>query len=221
MLKKLLSKSKKVGGDIKYFGLTDWWLNDLTEDDRITIRYIYKPFGMVANQCIDEGKSGNINEIIPDTHMKDKCKTKFSFISTLITWFEKPEYYNIAQKIINLAEQNLHTNKRILDEHFYYSHCIKVYYRNRNNDPEALHKAIEYCKKQISISKECKMAFENNETFGFLPAHIGYKQLAIIYEKQNEYQKALDLSKQALAEGWNDEWEKRIDKLEKKLLKIR
>lgn len=216
MFKNLFSRNKKenkiqtVGGDIKYFGLTDWWLNDLTEEERQIIRDTYKPFGMslggeVNDHVIDEGEIGGSG------------KNKFSFISVLISWFEKPEYFEIAKKIINLAEQNIDTNKDILDEHFYYLHCIKVYYRNRDNDPDALNKAIEYCNKQISISSKSKIAFLKNKDFGFLPSHTGYKQLAIIYEKQKEYQKALDVTKQALKEGWNDECQKRIDRLEKKL----
>lgn len=216
MFKKLFSIKKKenkiqtVGGDIKYFGLTDWWLKDLTEEERQIIRDTYKPFGMslggeVNDHVIDEGEIGGSG------------KTKFSFISVLISWFQKPEYFEIAKKIINLAEQNIDTNKDILDEHFYYLHCIKVFYRNRDNDPDALNKAIEYCKKQISISSKTKIAFLNAKHFGFLPGHTGYKQLAIIYEKQKEYQKALDLTKQALEEGWDDECQKRIDRLEKKL----
>ena len=218
MFKNLFSRNKKenkiqtVGGDIKYFGLTDWWLNDLTEEERQIIRDTYKPFGMslggeVNDHVIDEGEIGGSG------------KNKFSFISVLISWFEKHEYFEIAKKIINLAEQNIDTNKDILDEHFYYLHCIKVYYRNRDNDPDALNKAIEYCKKQISISSKSKIAFLNAKHFGFLPSHTGYKQLAIIYEKQKEYQKALDLTKQALEEGWDDECQKRIDRLEKKINK--
>lgn len=207
---KKINKIPTVGGDIKYFGLTDWWLNDLTDEERQIIRDTYKPFGMsiggaVNDHVIDEGEIGGTSQ------------TKIGFLGGLIGWFQKFEHYEIAKKIIDLADNNIDESADILDLHFCYLSCIKVHYKNRDNDPDALNKAIEYCNKQISISSKSKIAFLKNKDFGFLPSHTGYKQLAIIYEKQKEYQKALDVTKQALKEGWNDECQKRIDRLEKKL----
>lgn len=46
-----------------------------------------------------------------------------------------------------------------------------------------------------------------------------YKQLAIILEKEGNIEGALKLSKQALKQGWTDNYEKRIDKLNQKLAK--
>jgi len=51
-----------------------------------------------------------------------------------------------------------------------------------------------------------------------LPTHIGYKQLAIIYEKQKKFDEALKITKKALAEGWNiEDCNNRIEKLNKKI----
>lgn len=52
-----------------------------------------------------------------------------------------------------------------------------------------------------------------------LPSHTGYKELAIILEKEGNIEGALKLSKQALKQGWTDNYEKRIDKLNQKLAK--
>ncbi len=52
-----------------------------------------------------------------------------------------------------------------------------------------------------------------------LPSHVGYKQLAIILEKEKKYDKAIALCNQAKREGWNDDWDKRIERCEKKLKK--
>lgn len=217
MFKSLFFKNNKknlssIGGDIKYFGLTDWWLNDLTQEERQIIRDTYKPFGMSVD--------GEVNDYVIDQgEIAGTTQTKIGFIGGLIGWFQMFEHYEIAKKIINLMESNIDDNVDILDLHFCYLNCIKVYYKNRDNDSYALNKAIEYCNKQISISEKSKIAFLNSENFGFLPSHTGYKQLAIIYEKQKEYQKAIDITKQALKEGWNDECEKRINRLEKKINK--
>ena len=49
------------------------------------------------------------------------------------------------------------------------------------------------------------------------PVHVGYKQLCIIFERQGKYEEALNLAKQAKKEKWNEDWDKRIEKYQKKL----
>ena len=56
------------------------------------------------------------------------------------------------------------------------------------------------------------------------PIHTGYRQLAIILEKQGNFLDAIGLSKEAKLEGWGDReaydpgiWQNRIDRLKKKL----
>ena len=51
----------------------------------------------------------------------------------------------------------------------------------------ALNAAIDACQKQIKLAPNAALAFrqETDE----LPAHVGYRQLAIIFEKERNYQK--------------------------------
>ncbi|WP_294363039.1 hypothetical protein [uncultured Clostridium sp.] len=197
----------KIGGDIASYNLEDWWLNDLTEEERKTVKEIFLPFG--SDNTIDEGK------VYPQS-ISDKVR----FLGNLAHWFQKPEYYTIAKKILNEAEKYIDEVDSILTLHFYYLNCLEVHYRNRNEDKDALDLAIEYCKKQISISKETKKAFKEQEPHEDLPLHTGYKQLAIIYEKQGNIEEALKITKEALKERWNKEdCIKRIARLKKKLLK--
>lgn len=91
---------------------------------------------------------------------------------------------------------------------------------NRDIDSEALDKAIYFCKEQIKLAPKVKQKLLKESPAGILPVHIGYKQLAIIYEKQKRYAEALKISKEAFAEGWNlDDCSKRIEKLIIKLSK--
>lgn len=107
----------------------------------------------------------------------------------------------------------------MLDKHFFYLSGIKVHYPNSEKDSNALNLAIDYCKRQISISKEAKNEFLKQYPYSPLPSHTGFKQLAIIYDKQKKYSEALTLTKQSLLEGWNDECQKRINRLEKEISK--
>jgi len=50
-----------------------------------------------------------------------------------------------------------------------------------------------------------------------LPSHLGFEQLAIIEEKQGNYEETIKLSKEALKQGWRGDWEKRIERCMKKI----
>ena len=50
-----------------------------------------------------------------------------------------------------------------------------------------------------------------------MPGHKGFHQLSVYEEKQKNYKEALNLAKQAQADGWQGDWEKRIERLSKKL----
>ncbi len=51
-----------------------------------------------------------------------------------------------------------------------------------------------------------------------LPEHIGYKQLAIIKDKQKNYDEVISICLKAKEEGWNGDWDNRIAKAKKKLI---
>ncbi|MGX2954397.1 hypothetical protein ACWAU3_17530 [Shewanella sp. JL219SE-S6] len=55
------------------------------------------------------------------------------------------------------------------------------------------------------------------DTPQMMPSHIGYKQLAIILEKEGELESALELTEKALKQGWTNDSDKRITKLTVKL----
>ena len=133
-------------------------------------------------------------------------------------------FFNLFKKkksepIEIIQETTSYSKSSILDKHFKYLEKIQFHYSNREKDNLELEKAIEYCKKQIEISKISRRAFLDEYNGDNLPAHTWFKQLAIIEEKRKNYQSAIDLSKQALEEWWNWDWEKRIERNEKKLLK--
>ncbi|CEQ01683.1 Uncharacterised protein [[Clostridium] sordellii] len=196
----------KVGGWIKYYNLEDWWLKELNDNERRIIRETYTPI-----------TSSGEDIIIDKGSISYTSASKLAFIGGLVGWFKDVDRYNIALKIIQLGEDNIKETKDILDVHFFYLNCIRVLYKNRDNYTDALDRAIEYCEKQINISNQSKIAFEKCKYFKELPSHTGYKQLAIIYEKRKEYDKALELTQKALEEGWNDDCQKRIDRLIKKI----
>jgi hypothetical protein len=95
---------------------------------------------------------------------------------------------------------------------------IELLYKWRD-DNDILNEIINVCKQQIAISNEVKSQFIKENKREPLPFHKGFEQLAIIEEKRNNYQHAIDISTKAMKEGWFGEWENRIERCNKKLSK--
>jgi tetratricopeptide (TPR) repeat protein len=204
-----LTKSPpEVGGVIKFYGIDKWWTENFSEQERELIRNKYQP--MISG--VEYG------EYALD---KGECKTSqsiLSFLSILPTWFNRPKYYSTVKKILVKAEEEYFKNNNIMEKHFACWNFVTVYYRNRETAPEALEKAIYYCKEQIRISEQVKPIFLYQQPPYKLPRHPGYQQLVIIYEKQGKYKEALELLEKAISQGWNvEDFKKRIERINKKL----
>ena len=107
-------------------------------------------------------------------------------------------------------------HQQVLDQHFAFIEEIKVHYKQREQGPKFLDRAITACEKQIAMSADDSAAFKA-DGFSPLPSHTGFKQLAIIYEKQGNLTGAIDLAKRAKREGWAGDWDKRIARCQKRL----
>ncbi|MCU8010276.1 hypothetical protein L5M11_22580 [Shewanella sp. SM87] len=99
--------------------------------------------------------------------------------------------------------------------------CLKITLE-RSTDPSKLVKKFRHLEKPKELKKLQNITGIKDPYYDepqMLPSHTGYKQLAIILEKEGNIEGALKLSKQALKQGWTDNYEKRIDKLNQKLAK--
>ena len=198
---------KNIKGEIAYYDLQDWWMTEFTEEERDLIRSQYKPYGVSAEYSIDKG------------NIDFSSSSKLHFLSYLPSWFSTEEQFHIAEKIMKKVETYILDSNEIITIHLYYGMCVKNYYPHRDTMPGALDKAIEYCKRQIQISEQAREAFLKDSDF--LPSHTGFKQLAIIYEKQGKISEALDIAKMDMKQGWNGDAERRVARLEKKCISKR
>ena len=142
-----------------------------------------------------------------------------------------------------LSELNKNKNN-LVNMHFAYIQLQDFYYKFRNLDKKYLDKCIEYCWLDINslpemqheyISREIQRIkqlapyheadYEEKETarikkegfIGYIPA---FSRLAIIFEKQGDYELAIDICDRAIAAGESAEsFNERKKKLQKKLNK--
>jgi hypothetical protein len=197
-----------MNAELKYYKLESLWNELFSNEELIIIDETYKPFSI--------GTSPSSS----DETITSSTQTRFAFLSGLISWFKNPEHYSIGIKLIKAAESFKPECKDIIDLHFYYQNLIQFYYRNRDLQPDALELSIQACKNQIAISKEAAEEFnkesKKNGTESMLPIHVGYKQLAIIYDKKENWEEMISVCKMAKSQNWNDDWDKRIEKAIKK-----
>ena len=201
--------SQQGEGLIGYYGLTDWWLSTFTEEGRKEIQAV-RPTLVV----------GDNKDIIVSERAYPEFTTGWleNGLSSLAIEFIRSKEMDIAARLLAKAEET--GGAKLLDRHFTYQQMAQAYYRHRNDDPEALDLAIDACEKQIHLGPEAAKVFLAEDTEDYLPAHHGFQQLAIIREREKDYAEAIRLCREAMAQGWGGEWEKRIARCENRLAKL-
>lgn len=203
-------KRKRIAGDIGYFHLEDWWMATFSDQERSYIVERYNPMG-------SEGRS------LVEGEITFSSATPGMFLVGLATWFQSPEDRSIAKRILEKSiesSKDLKSNSDVLDRRFALSTSIPTFYRDRE-DPQMLRRAVDSCLAQIELAPRASSAFFDAYPDSPLPTHVGYDQLAVIYEKQEKLAEAITLCNQAKKQGWNGDWDKRIARCEKKLGKIK
>jgi len=189
--------------ELKYYKIDEEWNSIFSIDEKETIIQVFQPLGF--------NKEENTNRVITES-----SASLIAFLSNLLGWFKKPQYYVIGKKIITLCEKHIDSINSILDLHFYYQNKIQFYYANRTEVNEALNYAIESCDEQIRIATKSATGFKKEWKSSDLPNHIGYKQLAIILEKQKKWDQLIMLCEKAKDQGWKGDWIERIEKANRK-----
>jgi hypothetical protein len=123
----------------------------------------------------------------------------------------------ILEKVVLAKEKE--TNA--VDLHFAYMALFKHYYRAKDSTPSQDEKFLLFALKDVELFPQFKreyLATHDHQVIPFIPS---FKQLAIFYEKQGNYQKAIEISEKALSYGLEDNtkggYAARIEKLKKKM----
>jgi hypothetical protein len=111
--------------------------------------------------------------------------------------------------------REIDTSHELESRHFAIQSLIHEAYRLRDSHTEALDDAVAACHEQIDLAPRVAAVMRQRYDRP-LPAHVGFKQLAIILEKQKAYTQAVDLVEQARAQRWDGDWDKRLERLRRK-----
>ena len=165
-------------------------------------------------------------------------------IDKMIRYHQKPEWHEDYMKHVAIAEQNKYIDDKqaqkhfniayelakdsITTKHFLLNKLIDYYYGLREQQNDALEVCISYCEESIEMTPKVlkQMEYEHKEIFeydhDFVPPSIpAFKRLAIIYENQGNYDKAINVCQKAidlgLKDGTKSGFEGRIERLKKKI----
>ena len=187
--------------------LSLWWHSELTKLERKYIIDTIKPMGVESS-----------NHIKSKFNKPENCE--INFLNSLSGWFISSKDIPLAKKIIIHSEKYVTNNTDIFDLHFLYGKKLQIYYKDRNNSDSSLQIAIKACNQQIDISDRAAIAFKKEYKSSTLPGHGGYYQLAIILEKNKEFNSVISLCTRAYCQGWGGDWEKRIQRCQLKISKL-
>lgn len=178
----------------------DFWNQKLSKDEKLSIEAAFLPMGNISAEAMV--KSGSVGSL-----------------GSLLGHLKKEAIRNLGYRLIYFTDTLISEDTRVLDLHFYWGSRGDFFYRWRNHDEFALEEAIKSYRNQIGLAPNALMAFKQDETLGFIPAHGGYRQLRIIEEKRANFTLAMALCEKAKEQGWRDNWDKHIARLGKKLAK--
>ena len=143
-----------------------------------------------------------------------------SFLANSLMWYNKKDNAVICMKVISKILELLNATADIsaYELHFIYLPMIQTLYKNRDFE-NSLDLAIDICNRQIKIAPVVAKEILSSpfNSIPVLPEHIGFKQLAIIEKKNKNWLRVIELCEIAKSQGWDGNWDKRIDEARKNL----
>ncbi len=226
-----------VGGEIAQHGLTQWW-ESLTSREQNLLITNYNPTYVNAfgGHVLVEGKLGKKSHDIPA-----------DFLMTLSSWLHKSddEEKQLAIKLANYAwelrdvTEPVVASRATLSRHYALGRMCEFFYVLRD-DPVYFERSVECARLQIEMEAKTRRALkrefgsrtsitiERMRTAGewdpgvfTLPIHHGYKRMAIVLEKEKRYGEALEVIREARRKGWDGDWDKREERIRKRLSKTK
>lgn len=204
----IFSSSEEDSGPdlINVLNLRDWY-TELTEEEQQKLYEHSTVFGL-------DGEQNLLDQFVQTT-----SQTQQGYLKGVGSKAVSSKDYVFAEQVLLRALEAEDDNPT--DRHFVYNSLIELYYKQRDEHDDAIKNCITYCKRDIETIDEFITEWKQEHNTDDLPRIPSFKRLAIIYEKQENYQEALAVCDQALAYGLDDGtkggFEGRKERLQKKL----
>ncbi|MEK5208111.1 hypothetical protein [Psychrobacillus sp. FSL H8-0510] len=201
----IFKKKERVGGYIKYYGIEDFWLNNLTSKEHDEVKKRWSQ-GLGTNpEQIDKGNFKSVG---------------YSKSNFLIVMAQGISDIKIKDQLLqwSLKEQT----PDVIDTHFNYMNISDEYKKMIKLDKSFYSKQIEVLEKDCQLFEEfcnayIKLSYYKKEEG--IPSYPSFRELAIAYERTGKFQEAIDISELAIKKRVkeNTSFDRRIEKLKKKV----
>ena len=190
-------------GLLAYYDLDSWWESALTPSERQRVESLFHPLGSDRPDPLTDGAVG---------HIDGATATPAGFLSALLGWLRStPEDITIRRKMRDKLGELTAVEPNVISRHFALQVLISEYYRDRELVSGALQASIAACRQQIEMAPVVARAMRADFP-DQLPRHVGYERLAVILEKNKEYDEAIRVCEEARRSGWNGDWERRAQR---------
>ena len=179
----LFKSEQSVPDLIEVLNLREWYLN-LSDGQRQKLHDYSTSFTT----------EGEVNML--EGNVEATTQTAQGYLKGVGSTAASQKDYEFAEMVLVAALEA--EDGSATDTHFIYDTLIDTYYKQRDEREDAIEKCIEYCKKDIAIAQDFV------DEFGEVPVIPSFKRLAIIYEKEERYEDALDVCDRALEFGTAD-----------------
>lgn len=188
----LFRNNKKIGGIIGLLGLEELY-NELNEDEQIALQ--------CYEECRNsEGASYNNKSKLIYGNMTTSM-SHLQFIEVNVAWACSEKKYDLANKLIRYGQQYCGKDD-LLNEHFYLQGAAECFYKQRNTLTNALELVEQYCRRDIELFPKYREPII--QKFHEMPRILTFQRLAILYEKNEEFEKAIAICEMALEYGLED-----------------
>lgn len=192
----------RVGGMIAIYDLADWWNKECSYRERSTL---IERNALDGSDRLTRGKRPLRNRV-----------STARFLDSIGRQVSTKEYLTLGTKIYSKGDQLYSENDPVLDRHYYLDGKASFYYRCRDLAPAYLKISLDTMRKDVTLASKAAKAYRKKWGEDELPTHPGFRHLAVLYEKDKQYEIAIRLCKAAKKQGWKGDWDKRIERCSKK-----
>jgi len=204
---RILKRYFEIGGDLGYFGLGSWWLSTFSAAQRKHMEALFQESEIPAGT----------RPLTRDRGWLPVQTAAGLLILLADKLADRPEDRSLACRVLAKAEERASAGNDLLGLHFTYHQIIRIHLRWKGEFRDASDLAFGACHKQMRLSHEVVKAFSERYPDKPLPIHLGYLHAATTLEQQGAFSRAMEICREAQAEGWSGDWSWRIQRMAKRL----
>jgi hypothetical protein len=207
IITRILRRHREVGGELGCFGLGSWWLSTFSAAQRQHMEAaLQSPEMPVRARPLTRDRG-----LLP-------VQTAAGLLILLADKLgNQPQDRSLACCVLAKAEERALAGNDLLGLHSTYHQMIRIHLRWKGEFRDASDLAFAACHKQMQLSSQVAGIFRQRYPDRPLPVHLGYLHAASILEQQGGFSRAIEICRQAEAEGWSGDWSWRIQRMARRL----